>query len=230
MTSNIYLNQLNNNSSLVKQAKKKNNEIRETGIIGAVGTASSLATNALQDKLGLNGAKPKATAKTATSFKSPIKALGAAMKSPGMKRGLKIGAIGGAIGLAGDYAAVKINKRLEKKAYLEKVAEMYSVKGHSGFGGLFKTPGMQLDRGEYHDYVDKVESHPSQNLPLALGALGAGALGYLAHRGGGRPAIAATLGAIPGMYLGRHIANNMSHRSALEDMKMIHPNLLENEE
>jgi hypothetical protein len=116
---------------MIKEADDKN-ELRDTAVIGAVGTGSSLLSNHIANKMGINGPVAKAPAATepllsrvGKFFKNP----GPVLKSQGFKNTLKIGALGGAIGLAGDYAAVKINKALEKKAsnkYLEKAAEIYS--------------------------------------------------------------------------------------------------------
>jgi hypothetical protein len=241
MTTNKYL--------IKASASKENHEIRDTAVIGGVGTASSLVTNHIQDRLGLNGTKPSSAPKKTTlmdkvksmgkkvpikepsladkakSFvKNPGKALSSLAKNPSFKRNAKIGAIGGAIGLVGDYAAVKLNKKLEK------VAEMYYVKGHPGDPyGNFKTPHLGLTRPEYHEYEHNVESHPSQHLPLAAGALGAGAAAAFAHSRGGKPLAAAAIGSLPGLFLGRYIADKMSHNSALEKMKMVNPMLLDEE-
>lgn len=118
--------------SMVKQAKESNNDLRDTGIIGAVGTASSLITNNIQDRMGLNGAKAKPNLKAPSvslldrvksTIKSPIKTMSKTFSTPGFRRAAKIGAIGGAVGLAGDYAAVKLNKKLEKSA--EEISNIY---------------------------------------------------------------------------------------------------------
>ena len=126
-------------NSMVKQAKESNNDLRDTGIIGAVGTASSLITNNIQDRMGLNGVKAKAKSvvskasmmdRVKSTIKSPIKTMSKTFANPGFKRAAKIGAIGGAVGLAGDYAAVKLNKKLEKSAeeisnvYLDKIQDI----------------------------------------------------------------------------------------------------------
>lgn len=121
------------NDSVVKQASDNRNELRDTAVIGAVGTGSSLLTNHIQDKLGLNGLKAKPPIQLGASssmFKNPLKAMRSALASPGFRRAAKIGAIGGAIGLAGDYAAVKINNKMHTKQssdniYLEKISSWY---------------------------------------------------------------------------------------------------------
>jgi hypothetical protein len=240
MTTNKYL--------IKASASKDNHEIRDTAVIGGVGTASSLVTNHIQDRLGLNGAKPSSAPKKTTlmdkvksmgkkapikqtsfadkakSFvKNPGKAMASLAKNPSFKRNAKIGAIGGAIGLVGDYAAVKLNKKLEK------VAEMYFVKGHPGVNGHFKTPNLGLTRPEYHEYEHNVEYHPVQRLPLVAGALGAGAAAAFAHSRGGKPWAAAAIGSLPGLFLGRSIADRIAHTSALEKMKMVNPMLLDEE-
>lgn len=136
---NKYLTQIHQYDSMVKQAKDNNNDLRDTGIIGAVGTASSLITNNIQDRMGLNGAKAKVksvASKASTMdrvksiIKSPMKSMSKTFSNPGFKRAAKIGGIGGAVGLAGDYAAVKLNKKLEKSAeeisnaYLDKIQDI----------------------------------------------------------------------------------------------------------
>lgn len=224
---------------MVKEAKNEN-ELRDTAVIGSIGVGTHIGANHLINKMGLNGQEAANAAKSSTSLlgrmgsamKSPMKAIGSTVRSQGFKKGLKIGAIGGAIGLVGDYAAVKINKAMTKESmdnkYLEKVAEMYSVKGHPGVGyGIYKTPGIQMGREDYHEYAHKVESHPVQHLPAALMLGGGGAAAYLAHKRGGRPAMAGMLVGGAGAFLGRHIADNVSHIRALESMKMVHPRMLE---
>lgn len=141
---NKYLTRTNyyDYNSMVKQAKESNNDLRDTGIIGAVGTASSLITNNIQDKMGLNGAKAKVKSvaskaslldRVKSTIKSPVKAMSKTFANPGFKRAAKIGAIGGAVGLAGDYAAVKLNKKLEKSAgeisnvYLDKIQDIVNL-------------------------------------------------------------------------------------------------------
>ncbi len=138
------------------------------------------------------------------------------------------GLIGG-IGLAGDYAAVKINKKLEKKAmenkYLEKIAESYQVKGHPGLGhGVFSTPRINLSRPEYHQYAHAVEDHPVKHLPIATTALGA--LAGRVHagiKGKKLKGLSTLVGAAGGMVLGNHIAKNHAHNKALEGLGMVHP-------
>lgn len=119
---NIYLDQICVTASMVKQAGQ--NELRDTAIIGTTGVGTGMIANHINNKMGHNGEEAMAAANAGGSLlsnaksimKAPGKALGAIAKSPGFRKGLKIGAVGGAIGLAGDYAAVKINKALEKKA------------------------------------------------------------------------------------------------------------------
>jgi hypothetical protein len=127
---------------MVKEAEDTKKELRETGVIGALGVGSNLISDHIQNRMGLNGKRPpKAPAAPIAErlggfLKNPGSAVGNALKSPGFKRGLKVGAIGGGISLLGDYAAIKINKALEKKAmdnrYLEKIAsnvQEYRIKG-----------------------------------------------------------------------------------------------------
>lgn len=138
---NKYLTRTTYYDSMVKQAKESNNDLRDTGIIGAVGTASSLITNNIQDRMGLNGTKAKAKVvaskaplldRVKSIIKSPVKTMSKTFSNPGFKRAAKIGAIGGAVGLAGDYAAVKLNKKLEKSAsessniYLDKIQDIFN--------------------------------------------------------------------------------------------------------
>ncbi len=224
------------NTYLDKEAAKS--ELRDTGVIGAMGVGTGLVSNHVVNKLELNGKlADKAVghstplmAKIRAIGNSPVKSLKSTLASKGFKNGAKIGAIGGAIGLAGDYAAVKINKALEKKAsnkFLEKIAEMYSVKGHPGAGrGIFKSPTMQLNREEYHEYAKGVHSHPINMLPGAT-ALGLGGLAaHIAHKRGGRPLVAGMIGASVGSLLTGRIADNIAHRKTLEHMKMVHPHML----
>jgi hypothetical protein len=119
---NKYLDQICVTSSMVKQAGKS--ELRDTAVIGATGVGTGLISNHVVNKLELNGKIAGKTAEKSTPLmsklrtlaKNPGKVIGTALKSKGFRNGAKIGAIGGAIGLAGDYGAVKINKALEKKA------------------------------------------------------------------------------------------------------------------
>jgi hypothetical protein len=140
---NKYLTQLQHNISMVKEAEDTKKELRDTGVIGALGVGSNLISDHIQNRMGLNGVRPPKApvapiAERLGGFlKNPGPSVGNALRSPGLKRGLKVGAIGGGISLLGDYAAIKINKALEKKAmdnnkYLEKIAgnvQEYRVKG-----------------------------------------------------------------------------------------------------
>jgi hypothetical protein len=140
---NKYLTQLQHNISMVKEAEDTKKELRDTGVIGAVGVGSNLISDHIQTKIGLNGARPlKAPAvpiaeRLGGFLKNPVSTIGKTVRSSGFKRGLKVGAIGGGVSLLGDYAAIKINKALEKKAedgnkYLEKIAsnvQEYKIKG-----------------------------------------------------------------------------------------------------
>lgn len=116
---NIYLDQICRRSAMTKEADDKS-ELRDTAVIGAVGTGSSLMSNHIANRMGLNGTirpTPKPSEPLLSRVGSFLKNPMPVLKSQGFKNTLKIGALGGAIGLAGDYAAVKINKALEKKAY-----------------------------------------------------------------------------------------------------------------
>lgn len=132
---NQYLDLICRQSAMVKEAEAETkSELRDTAVIGAVGTGTSLLTNHISNKMGLNGTIKKVSKKVkptslASKISKFVKNPGPVLKSPGFRNTLKIGALGGTVGLIGDYAAVKINKSLEKKAsentYLEKIAEMY---------------------------------------------------------------------------------------------------------
>jgi len=76
---NKYLAKL---AALSPETKK---ELAQTGVIGAVGSVTSVLTNKI-----VHPNAPKGS-------------------------GWKAGLIGGGLGLAGDYAAVKLNRHLEKK-------------------------------------------------------------------------------------------------------------------
>lgn len=94
---------------LTKQASDNKSELRDTAVIGGIGGISSVATHHAVSTLE-GGAKMAApAAKVGGSILSRV---GAAVKSPGFKKGLKYGAIGTGLGLVGDYAAVKINKAI----------------------------------------------------------------------------------------------------------------------
>lgn len=168
--------------------------------------------------------------------------IGKAIPSIGEHAG-KMGALIGGMGLLGDYAAVKINKALEKKAsnaYLEKAAETYSVKGHGGVGrGHFPTPNLQLTRPEYHNYEEKVHSRSNDYVPL-IGTIPGAILGAKIHhkvgphlRGEMARAMhphmrhgSMSLGAVAGYHLANHIMKTRAHNLALEDMDIMHPALL----
>jgi hypothetical protein len=131
---NKYLTQLQHNISMVKEAEDTKKELRDTGVIGAVGVGSNLVSDHIQTRIGLNGVRPPKAAAAPIAerlggfLKNPASTIGKTVGSAGFKRGLKVGAIGGGISLLGDYAAIKINKALEKKAeddnkYLEKISK-----------------------------------------------------------------------------------------------------------
>lgn len=115
------------------------NELRDTGVIGAIGLGSGMlvhpTTNALNIKAPINAAVKNTLPigqRILAAMKSPIKSMGAAMKHEGFKHSLKLGAVAGSLGLIGDYAAVKINNNMNKQAnfmtnkYLEKIASTAS--------------------------------------------------------------------------------------------------------
>jgi hypothetical protein len=197
---------------IMKKQADTTQDLVHTSTIGAIGVGSSYLTSRI-----LNGAKTLA------------------QKSKNNKAAI----IGGGLGLIGDYAAVKLNKGIDAKMnkvasenkYLEKVAEMYSVKGHPGIGdGIYKTPNLMLERDQYRQYANDTEGSMKPVVGgLGLGAL-AGAAGYtFAKNRGGRPGVAGTITGLAGYYLGKHMGQNSAHSSALENLGIMHPYLLEDE-
>jgi len=218
-----------------------NHELRDTAVIGATGAVSSgLAhpvTNALTGK-GAKSVVPFAE-RLSNAIKKPISTVGTAIKSEGFKKGLAIGAVGGGLGLVGDYAAVKYNNHLNKQAnstpsaspnkYLEKLAETYAVRGNPGLGsGLFNTPPVNLDRNQYHQYARQVDSSWK---PLGYGAglgLTSGAVAaILASHTGGKPGLTGVMAGGLGSLLGLAIGENEAHKEALNDLDIMHPVLLD---
>lgn len=72
-------------AKLAELSAETKKELAQTGVIGAAGTATSMLTNRI-----LHPDAPKGS-------------------------GWKAGLLGGGLGLAGDYAAVKLNRYLENK-------------------------------------------------------------------------------------------------------------------
>lgn len=179
-------------------------ELLHTGTIGAVG----LGTGMLSAKIG--HAIPK---------------IG--------KSVLAAGALSGGLGLIGDYGAVKLNKKLTMKKqasdnkYLEKIAESYTVKGHSG-GGFYPTPNINLEREQYHQYARDTDGSWA---PAVGGLAGAGAgvlIGrHLAKVRGGIPRVAGALTGLAGYYAGSQMGKSHAHNSALERLNIAHPTLLD---
>lgn len=95
--------------ALSDEAKK---ELAQTGVIGGIGMGTSAVTHKVMNPAG---EKKVATAVAKIAPKLGIlarakNALAAAKSSPTAKAAL----IGGGLGLVGDFAAVKINKAIEK--------------------------------------------------------------------------------------------------------------------
>jgi hypothetical protein len=118
-------------SYIIKKADT-DHEFRDAATIGGIGMGTHVLATHITNASGINGAVAKGI-KNATpmaeriggALKTPLKSLGSLAKSQGLRKNLKIGAIGGAVGLLGDYAAVKLNKHMNKEAsenkYLEKI-------------------------------------------------------------------------------------------------------------
>lgn len=182
-------------------------ELLHTGTIGAVG----LGTGMLSAKIG--HAIPK---------------IG--------KSVLAAGALSGGLGLIGDYGAVKLNKKLSMKKqasdnkYLEKIAETYTVNGHSGYG-MFPTPKVNLDREQYHQYAEEVDGSAR---PFATGAVVGGLTGALAahlakQRGGSAGKAGLLVGGL-GYLAGSAMGRSRVHDDALEKLKIMHPSILNMED
>lgn len=120
---NKYIAQVSLTASMVKEAGDVKNEIRDTAVIGAMGVGTGLISNHIVDNLKLNEKIPEAI-KVSDSLVSRARSI---FTSRAFKNTAKIGAIGGTVGLIGDYAAVKINKAMNtpsaENKYVEKIAK-----------------------------------------------------------------------------------------------------------
>jgi hypothetical protein len=121
--------------------------------------------------------------------------------------------------------------------YLEKIAETYSVKGHTGYGVReLRTPNVNLNKHEYHDYVKHKQENGSKTVlkhvagGTAIGGV-TGALvtssrfvhgikNKLAHKGKG-----ALIGAAVGAAMGTHSGIQTAHDNALSNIGVSHPAL-----
>lgn len=111
------------NKAMQKKAadESSDKQLRDTAIIGATGTATGIAASKISDSMGLNGPRapkiaggPSILERASAGLKNPSKVIGSVLKNPGFRRTAKIGAISGALGLAGDYGAVKLMNHLDK--------------------------------------------------------------------------------------------------------------------
>ncbi len=134
-------------------------ELAHTGVIGAIG----FGTSALAGKIAGSRLVP---AKYRSEAKS-VKALGA---------------IGGSLGLIGDYGAVKLNKKVDKQMnkfastnnrYLEKIAESYFIQKPDTYGEALSDM-VQVSREEHDKYHQDV-AEGMKNKYLRYMGIGAGA-------------------------------------------------------
>jgi uncharacterized membrane protein YebE (DUF533 family) len=180
-------------------------DIKHTATIFGAGALGTLGANVLGKKLGWS-----------TSVK-------------------KMTALGTGTALATDYAAVKLNKHLDKEAmnniYLEKIAENYQIPGHSGWGNKNLATGqVTLERPQYHEYANHIENKgfSTQLKYMSGGALAGGALGALwGLPFTGKALQIGALGAIAGLGVGAHTGRIAARDNALESINVAHPYILD---
>lgn len=217
---------LGEKKDLAKHASDTKSDLRDTAVIGGVGALSSVATH--HTVSSLEGSAKKILPQAERVGGSILKRVGQMAKSPAAK----YGAIGGAIGLVGDYAAVKANKALggqtkeasTKNLYLEKIAEHYSIKPHSWDKADIKN--ISLNRSEMDNFSKIKSEHITpkkigSNVATGgiLGAVGGAWAGHVITGGRSGKKLGAIAGGVLGAAKGLKKVVNEAHETALEKMK-----------